>query len=70
MSDAQTIERRLDSLEREMAELRQRLDRPSASQRWLDSIVGSEQDEPDFDEVLRLGREIRAVDRPSDDSQA
>ena len=69
MSDAPTIERRLDSLEREMADVRRRLDRSSASQNWLANVVGSEEDEPDFDEVLRLGREIRSTDRPSDDPQ-
>ncbi|MDB5322388.1 MAG: hypothetical protein JWN40_4019 [Phycisphaerales bacterium] len=70
MSDPLTIETRLESLEREMAELRRRLNGSGPSGNWLDSIVGSQQNEPAFDEVLKLGREIRSADRPSDNGGA
>jgi hypothetical protein len=70
MSNAPTIESRLESLEREMAVLRQRLNRSDPAGNWLDRLAGSQQDEPGFDEVLKLGREIRSADRPSDNGGA
>jgi hypothetical protein len=66
MANALTIESRLESLEREMVELRRRLNREAASRNWLQKIVGSQEADPDFAEVLELGRQARAADRPSD----
>ena len=31
---------------------------------WIDRITGSFQDDPEFDEILRLGREMRNTDPP------
>jgi hypothetical protein len=70
MANSLTIETRLESLEREMAELRRRLNGSGPTGNWLDNIVGSQQHEPDFDEVLKLGREIRSTDRPFDNGGA
>jgi hypothetical protein len=68
MSDASTIESRLELLEREMAEVRRRLSLASdpARQSWLERLKGSQQGDDDFQQVLKLGREIRSADRPSD----
>jgi hypothetical protein len=69
MSSSPTIESRLELLEREMAELRRRL--PSGSSaNWLEKIAGSQEGEPEFNEVLELGRKARAADRPVDNGGA
>lgn len=64
MAGATSIEQRVAILEREIAELKQRITLAGASDTWLERVEGSFSDEPDFDEVLRLGREIRQADRP------
>jgi hypothetical protein len=64
MSDQTPIERRLDSLEREVLELKQRLNNGNAPINWIERITGSMADFPEFEEVIRYGREIRDADRP------
>jgi hypothetical protein len=66
MSQA-TVEERLAVVEAELAELKQRLNGRTASATWLDRIAGSMKDEPEFAEVLRLGRAIRDADRPAEE---
>jgi hypothetical protein len=70
MSTLPTIESRLESLEREMAELRERLNRTTRGSNWLERIVGSQSRDADFEEVLRLGREARSADRSADNGGA
>lgn len=70
-----TVEQRLSALERDLAELRARVEagqgaaatgsRPS----WLEGVVGSMKGFPEFEEVVRLGRAARHADRPSDDDE-
>ena len=57
-----TVEQRLLALEREVAEIKSRLGNapshtPGAD--WISAISGSMKDEPEFDEVVKLGRQIR-----------
>ncbi len=54
-----TIEDRLTALESEVAVLRQRIARESD---WVSRVAGSLKDYPEFDDVLRLGREARECD--------
>lgn len=56
----QTIEQRLASLEHEVAQIRLQLPDRSTSDNWVDQISGSMKDFPEFDEVVKLGREFRA----------
>jgi uncharacterized protein (DUF433 family) len=35
---------------------------------WFEKVAGSFKDVPEFDEILRLGREFRQADRPPDDA--
>lgn len=64
MSEAAPIENRVEALEHQVAELRQQLtQKPSPDDRFR-RLSGSLADEPEFDEVLRLGREIRRADHP------
>lgn len=64
MSEAGTVEERLGVLEREIAELKRQMASPRTSENWFTLVAGSFKDEPEFEEVLRLGREIRRSDRP------
>jgi len=65
MSEAPTLEKRVETLEAEFAELKRQLKaRGVTSGSWLDRVTGSFRDEPDFEEVLRLGRDYRRSHRP------
>ncbi|HLQ44961.1 MAG TPA: hypothetical protein VK137_09555 [Planctomycetaceae bacterium] len=71
MTDPQVLER-LERLEREVAELKNRqLERKPG---WITKIAGAFANDPDFDEVVRLGREWRMRQRdpgePSPDEHA
>jgi hypothetical protein len=55
-----TIEDRLSNLELEVAQLKARFGEVSHGVNWVDAIAGSMADEPDFEEVLKLGRLARA----------
>ena len=69
MADSKSIEERLALVERELAELKTRLPPEPKSENWIEKISGSMKDFPEFDEVLRLGREMREADRPKDDEE-
>ncbi len=53
---------RLTALEREVSELKKRVE-PSSASNWLKKIEGSMEHEPDFEKVLQLGRAARTADR-------
>ncbi len=59
MSDQQTIEQRLAEVEKELADLKRRLPVPTAGKSWVEQIAGTFKDDPDFDEIVKLGREFR-----------
>jgi len=59
-----TIEERLELVEQELELLKARADQAQRKSNWLTAITGSFKNDPDFDEILRLGREHRAADRP------
>ncbi len=61
MSTNGNLEERLALLEREVAELKRAL-KPATN--WFQRVAGSMENDPEFDDVLRLGREIRQADRP------
>jgi hypothetical protein len=67
MSQASTIEQRLAQVEKELAELKQQVQGQNAKKNWIDSVTGSFKDDPEFDEILRLGKEIRDADKPADE---
>ena len=52
------LERRVNDLERQLAELRDRVAAPELPKSVQDTF-GSIGDDPDFDEIVRLGREYR-----------
>jgi predicted nucleotidyltransferase len=61
-----TVEERLTALESEVEVLKRRLARGVQPRAWLDDVAGSLEHWPEFEEVLRLGREFRrsAADPP------
>jgi hypothetical protein len=59
MCEPQTIEQRLTEVEKELAELKRRLPPPPDGKSWVERIAGTFKDDPDFDEIVKLGREFR-----------
>jgi hypothetical protein len=59
------LSHRLSAVEKEVAVLRQSLQSTSGNdQPWYLKHAGRFKDDPEFEEVVRLGREIREGDRP------
>jgi hypothetical protein len=54
----------LETLEAEVAELKRQ--NAATKDDWMSVVAGSFKDDPDFAEIVRLGREIRQADRPRD----
>ena len=56
-----SVEERLARLEKEVEELRKARREEQAARRgdWISKITGSFKDDPEFEEILRLGREER-----------
>jgi hypothetical protein len=67
MSESTTIEQRLAQVEKEIADLRNDIKSLKPSGKWIDAISGTFKDDPEFDEVLRLGKEIRDADKAADE---
>lgn len=63
MSD--TIENRLAKVERDLAVLKTRIAGDKAN--WIAEITGAFKDDPDFDEIVRLGQEMRDAELPEED---
>jgi hypothetical protein len=61
-----TVEERLSALESEVDAVKRQLARMGKPRGSLDEVAGSVDEWPEFDEVLRLGREFRqsACDPP------
>jgi hypothetical protein len=65
-----TVEQRIEELERQVAELQQKLAAQQApAEPWWMRISGSFKDEPAFAEVIKYGREFREADRPPDEEE-
>jgi hypothetical protein len=61
---SKTIEKRLEDVERELAALRGVVKSLKPDSNWISSISGTFKDDPEFDEVLRLGKELRDAEPP------
>jgi hypothetical protein len=60
---SKTIEQRLENVEKELAELKDEVKTLIPPQNWMSAVTGTFKNDPEFDEVLRLGRELREADR-------
>ena len=67
MAEQTPIEQRVAALEREVSELKQQLKAGRAPDNWIERITGSMADFPEFEEVVRYGREFREAQRPTSD---
>ena len=62
---SETIETRLARVERELAILKARAS--SDRSNWIAEITGMFKDNPDFEEIVRLGKEMRDAEQPEDE---
>ena len=67
--EVKRLEHRIAVLEAEIADLKRRVEHlsPSEAQNWLKDLIGSMKDFPEFEEVARLGAEIRRAERVDDE---
>ena len=63
MATLTILEKRLNHLEKEFAAFKKAFFLGPPKPNWLDKIAGSFKGEPEFEEILRLGQEIRKKDR-------
>jgi len=61
---SKTIEKRLEDVERGLATLKGEVKSLKPDPNWISSISGTFKDGPEFDEVLRLGKELRDAEQP------
>lgn len=62
-----SVDARLSALETQVAALRQQVE-GHPQKGWLERVIGSTRDMPDFDDVVRYGIEARRAERPADDA--
>ena len=63
---AETIEVRLAKVERELAILKAKTSENGTKANWIEKITGSFKDDPDFKEIVRLGKEMRDAELPEE----
>ena len=61
MNPPNSVEQRLDRIEDELRQLKERLDGKNKG-RWISRMRGQFQGDPVFDQIVRLGKEIRDAD--------
>jgi hypothetical protein len=62
---AETLETRLSALEREMAQIKRLLQsKPGSAEPWWERIAGVFEDDPVFEQAMKLGRQYRQSLRP------
>jgi len=66
MPTLEGLERRLEAVESALRELQKFMPQRQPGANWLDRVIGSMKDEPDFDGVVALGKAIREADRPEE----
>ena len=64
-----SVEQRLAKLEREIEELKKarKTEHSDKNSNWISRITSTFKDDPEFDEILRLGREERKSDMLNDE---
>lgn len=58
MPEQLSVEERLSAVEQQLADLKRRIT-TNDGRSWIERIAGTFKDDPDFDEIVRLGREFR-----------
>jgi hypothetical protein len=62
MAASENLAERVAVLELEVARLKQNAG--EAKPNWVDKLLGSFENDPEFDEIISLGREYRASQQP------
>ena len=62
------LEERLTRVEQELELLKVKFGAETQKPGWISKITGSFKDDPEFDEILRLGKELRDADRSEDET--
>lgn len=62
--DLTTITQRLIAVEKEVSDLKQHVQQQPTDQPWYLKHAGKFADDPEFQEIVRLGKEMRQADRP------
>jgi hypothetical protein len=62
-----TLEQRVAILEEAVRTLQEAMLTRQTQPDWLDHVIGTMKDEPDFDKVLELGKALREAERPPED---
>ena len=60
-----SLEKRMAELEREVAALRTKLEALSGTKPWWERIAGTFQNDPIYEQAMRLGRKYRRAQRPN-----
>lgn len=63
------LEQRVAALEAEVAKLKNKLEERETSPPWWEQIVGTFQDDPIYDQAMRLGQHYRQALRPKSSPQ-
>ena len=61
-----SVEERLEKVEKEIMELKAKSADQSSMIGWLKRVEGSFKGDPDFQEIIKLGKEIRDADKPKE----
>ena len=59
-----SVEERLAKVEKEIEALKAKAENQSSKQGWLKKTEGSFHDDPDFLEIVKLGKEARDAEKP------
>lgn len=62
-----SIEERLSNLEHEVACLKLKSKGIQPKENWIQAIIGTAKDDPDYAEIARLGKEIRDAEQPPEE---
>ena len=67
-SDLSSMETRLAQLEREVLRLKLGAKIIAPKSNWISAIAGTAKDDPVYQEIVRLGKEIRDSEEPPEES--
>ena len=60
------VEERLMELEREVKRLRLQMKTMRPKDGWISKIIGTAKDDPVYEEIMRIGKEIRDAEPPAE----
>ncbi len=61
-----TVEERLAKVERELEAIKREKQASNSKLGWLERVRGSFKDDPDFEEIVQLGKELRDAELTED----